>query len=238
MRRLGALPALAALAVALFAHVGSSDAEVASEGCPPSAASSSSAGVAPAPATPAAAAGAEPAPGQTLACVGAEAIAGATYSHWLTVAKKGTEPSPKQRHPLSEAELREQTLSLRKEVLGFLISSDWVEGEAKDLGVGVSAAEVRKEFDHIRGAQFHKRREFEAFLRESGQTVADLLYRVELNMLSERIQKHVVAGRRSASSKQRALSRFVKAFKGKWEAQTYCASEYDVADCGHVQGSV
>jgi len=219
---------LAALAVVLFANVGSSGAEVSSEACPPPA-TSPPAGVVPA--TPVAATGAEPAPGQALVCVGSEAITGATYLHWLTVAKKAAGPPAKGQHPPSAT-------ALRDEVLGFLISSDWVTGEAKDLDIGVSAAEVKRDFDRIRGAQFPRRREFEAFLRESGQTVADLLYRVELNLLSERIQKRVKAGHRSPSSKQRALSRFVKAFKAKWEAQTYCASEYDIVDCGHVQGNV
>jgi hypothetical protein len=120
----------------------------------------------------------------------------------------------------------------------FLISSDWVKGEAENLNISVSAAEVKKSFDRIRGEEFPRRREFAAFLRKSGQTVADLLLRVELNVLSERIQLHVVAGHHSASSQRRALSQFVKAFKAKWEAQTYCASQYDVKDCGHVQDTV
>jgi hypothetical protein len=38
-------------------------------------------------------------------------------------------------------------------------------------------------------------------------------------------------------AKQRALSRFVKGFKRKWQAQTYCAAEYASADCGHVQAA-
>jgi hypothetical protein len=226
--RHAALPALGALLVLLFAGVASSGAEVPSPACPPPAASSS-AGVAPT--TPAPAGTAEPASERVLVCVGSEAITGATYSHWLTVAKDADGPSVKGHHAASATELQ-------SEVLGFLVSSDWVIGEARDLGVSVSAAKVNKEFDDIRRTQFRKRGEFEAFLRKSGQTVADLLFRVELNLLSERIQKHVVAGHRSAASQRRALSQFVKAFKMKWEAQTYCASEYDVKDCGHVQSTV
>jgi len=226
--RRAALPALAALLVFLFAGVTSSGAEVPSQACPPAAAPSSAGA---APTTPTAAGAAEPTPAQVLVCVGAEAITGATYSHWLTVAKDAVGPPVKGHHAASATELQ-------SEVLGFLISSDWVTGEARALDVTVSAAKVKKEFDHIRRAQFPKREEFEAFLRDSGQTVADLLFRVELNLLSGRIQKQVVAGHRSATSKQHALSRFVKAFKAKWQAQTYCATEYDVADCGHVQDAV
>ena len=126
----------------------------------------------------------------------------------------------------------------RTEVVSFLISSDWVIGEAGDLHIGVSAAQVRRQFDHVKGQQFRKRREFEAFLRSSGQTVADLLFRVQLNMLSERIQRHVTAVPGDARAHQRALSRFVEAFKAKWTAQTYCVPEYAVQDCGHVQSAL
>jgi len=164
-------------------------------------------------------------------CVGSYAITGATYTHWLAVAKKAEGPPAKGRHAASVS-------ALLNEVLGFLISSDWVKGEAAALNISVSAVEVRKTFDRIRSLQFPKRSEFEAFLRSSGQTVADILFRVELNLLSERIQKSVVRGHHSASSQQHALSQFVKAFKAKWEEQTYCAAQYAVPDCGHVQATV
>jgi hypothetical protein len=212
--------------VALVAGVASSGAEVPSTACPPPAASPPPGAV---PTTPVAAA--EPTPEQVLVCVGAEAITGATYSHWLTVAKAEAGPSVKRHHTASAK-------ALQSEVLGFLISSEWVIGEAKDRGVSVSAAKIKGEFDHIRHAQFPKRREFQAFLRGSGETVADLLFRVELNLLSAGIQKQVEAGHHGAASKRRALSRFVNGFKVKWQAQTYCAAQYAVADCGHVQSSV
>jgi hypothetical protein len=211
-----------ALALALAAGVAASGAAVAVPACPPASGAPTVAGTL---------GTSEPAPEQTLACVGAQAITGATYSHWLAVARAAERPSSKGHHATSATEPR-------TEVLGFLISSDWVLGEAKELGIAVSAAQVRKEFDRVRREQFAKRGEFEKFLRDSGQTVADLLLRVELNLLSARIQKQVVAGHHSASSKRRALAQFVKAFKDKWQAQTYCAAEYDVVDCGHVQATV
>jgi len=164
-------------------------------------------------------------------CVGSYAITGATYTHWLTVAKKAAGLPAKGHHAPSAT-------ALLDEVLGFLITSDWVKGEAAALSISVSAAEVRKTFDRIRGQLFPKRREFEAFLLSSGQTVEDILFRVELNLLSQGIQKSVVRGHHNASSKLRALSQFVKAFKAKWKEQTYCAAQYVVADCGHVQATV
>ena len=76
-------------------------------------------------------------------------------------------------------------------MLGFLISSEWVIGEASHLGVKVSDAEVKKEFEKIKNEQFPKAAEFEKFLATSGQTVSDLLLRVKLNMLSSKIQQKI-----------------------------------------------
>jgi hypothetical protein len=57
-------------------------------------------------------------------------------------------------------------------------------------------------------------------------------------MLSQRIQKRIMAEHRGAKAKQEALSRFVKHFKEKWTAQTYCAPQYAVTECGHVQANL
>jgi foldase protein PrsA len=96
----------------------------------------------------------------------------------------------------TEAELKKQCelqyKSLSQEVLGFLTSSQWVLGEAKSLGVKVSDKEVRKQFEKIKNQQFPKVAEFEKFLTTSGQTVSDLLLRVKLNMLSQKIQAKIV----------------------------------------------
>ena len=169
-----------------------------------------------------------PSPEQIVACIGSQSITGATFSHWAVVAQK-SEGSAK--HRLSASEVIKQAMS-------FLISSDWVLGEATDLNIHVSEGEVRHTFDHIRTQQFPKKKEFKAWLKQSGQTVTDLLFRVRLNLNSTRIQKHVLAGHRGAHSQQRALKRFVQDFKLKWEAQTYCDPMYAVTDCGHVQASL
>ncbi len=167
-----------------------------------------------------------PAPEQILVCVASQSITGATYEHWANVAMMGEGPHPK--HPLKPGEVL-------REVMGFLVSSYWVMDEAQALGVDISSGQVRRTFDKIRHQQFPREREFRAFLKRSGQTVADLMFRVKLNLLSQRIEKRVVSGHRGAKSQQRALARFVKDFKRKWQAQTYCAAQYATVDCGHAQ---
>ena len=77
-------------------------------------------------------------------------------------------------------------------MLGFLTSSAWVLGEAKSLGVKLTDKEVRDQFLKIKRQQFKKPAEFEKFLKTSGQSVSDLLLRVKLNMLSQKIQAKIV----------------------------------------------
>lgn len=168
-----------------------------------------------------------------VACVGPQAITEATFQHWSAVAQAGTAFHAK--HKPSAREKMEQEKAIMEQVMGFLISADWVLGEAADLKVHVSQTELRQHFHQIRLEQFPKLREFRKFLRESKQTVADLLMRVELDMLSNRIQRRVTSGHLGAAGKQRALNRFVTHFRPKWTARTYCAPRYAVSDCGHIQ---
>ncbi len=86
-------------------------------------------------------------------------------------------------------------------MLGFLISSEWVIGEAAHLGVKVSDAEVKKQFEKIKNQQFPKAAEFEKFLATSGQCVSDLLLRVKLNLLSSKIQQKIVKDKGKALAK-------------------------------------
>ncbi len=215
-------PAALGLVLMVSAAPQSSEASASGQACP-----APLSAPLPLPTTSSSPSSAEPAPEEIIVCVGSESITGAVYSHWATIARKSEGSAGKALPP--------STAQTRTEALGFLISSDWVLGEARDLHVGVSAAQIKRKFDRIKGQQFRTRAEFEAFLRSSGETVADLLFRVQLNLLSERIQRHVSAVPGGPRAKQRALSRFVEAFKAKWLAQTYCAAEYTVQDCGHVQ---
>jgi parvulin-like peptidyl-prolyl isomerase len=105
------------------------------------------------------------------------------------------EKEPTKKSSLTQAALKKQCetqyKSLTQEVLSFLLSAQWVIEEAKVLGVKVTDAQVKKQFQSILKTQFSKPGEFQRFLRSSGETVSDLLLRVKLNMLSTRIQQKV-----------------------------------------------
>jgi foldase protein PrsA len=101
-----------------------------------------------------------------------------------------------------KSECQVQYKALQSEVLGFLISSQWVLGEASAMNVSLTDAQVHKEFLKIKTEQFPKASEFEKFLSSSGQTVSDLLLRVKLNLLSQKIQKKVVASKGKVTEAQ------------------------------------
>ncbi|HEV7586207.1 MAG TPA: peptidyl-prolyl cis-trans isomerase [Solirubrobacteraceae bacterium] len=90
-----------------------------------------------------------------------------------------------------KSQCEQQYKQLQQQVLGFLISSDWVIGEAAHLGVKLSDAEVHKQFQKIKSQQFPRPAEFEKFLTTTGQTTSDLLLRVKLNLLSSKIQEKI-----------------------------------------------
>jgi parvulin-like peptidyl-prolyl isomerase len=119
-----------------------------------------------------------------------------------TAAKTATKGQAAPTSQKLKSQCATQYKALQQEVLGFLISSQWVLSEAAALGVKVSDAEVSKEFAKIKAAQFPKAAEFEKFLATSGQTVSDLLLRVKLNLLSQKIQKQIIKNKSNVTEAQ------------------------------------
>ena len=112
---------------------------------------------------------------------------------------QATAPKPaKGQAPPSEATLKSECeqryTSLKQEVVGYLISANWVIGEAEHLGVNLSDAEVHKQFNQIRSQQFPTEEAFKKFLQSSGYSVSDLLLRVKLPLLETKIEQKVSKG--------------------------------------------
>jgi foldase protein PrsA len=115
----------------------------------------------------------------------------ACIAHLEATAPKPAKGQPKPTAATYKAQCEQQYTALKQQVLGFLISANWVLGEAEAQGVKVSDKEVQKQFNQIKSQQFPKEADFKKFLASSGQTVSDLLLRVKLDMLSQKIQQKV-----------------------------------------------
>jgi hypothetical protein len=121
----------------------------------------------------------------------------------------------------------------RLQAADLLISSRWIRNEAAELGVVVTAEEVERSFRRQRRKTFPRRRDYRRFLRESGQTRSDVLFRVRIDLQSDRLREHVTAGATTPEDQQERLDEFVQAFRAQWRAQTACRAPWiNEFDCG------
>lgn len=162
-------------------------------------------------------------PGNAVAEVDGNAIEKNSFDHWLTVAsrsggqgataapkppkyaacvsqKRKTTPKPAKGQPkVTDGQLKTQCKqeygALRDQVLQLLVSFEWIEGEAELQKVKVSDAEIKKTFDKQKKEAFPKEADFAKFLKDSGQTEADIIKRVRLDTLSNKIREKVTKGK-------------------------------------------
>ena len=137
-----------------------------------------------------------------VAVVGTTPISLQVYRHWSNV----------ERHagPHKTARAR------RLETMNFLISSSWVEAEAAADGVVVTAQAVNQAFNRLRRENFKTAAQFRRFLRDAGETEADVKYRTRLELLSQRLQTRNP----------------IPDLAARWKPQTRCAPAYMASDCG------
>jgi foldase protein PrsA len=111
-------------------------------------------------------------------------------------AKKKATPKPAKGKPTTtDAQFKSQCQTeyngLRDQVLTFLISAQWLQGEAADQKVSVSDSAVQKAFDATKKQSFPKATDFTSFLARTGYTTQDLLLRQRLELLQKKIVANV-----------------------------------------------
>jgi foldase protein PrsA len=230
-------------------------------------------------------------PGNAVATVDGEAIEKKTFDHWMQVAaksggqpaeampqppeftacidnKKKTLPKPAKGQPkVTDDQLKTQCEqeyeALRDQVLQLLISFEWIEGEAEQLDIEVTDEEVRKQFEEQKKASFPKEEDYKKFLADSGQTEEDIMLRVRLDVLSNKIREEITKGKdqvtdaeiekyynenkeRFAQPERRDLSVVLTKTKGKADAARRelnnggsfksVAKEYSIDEASKAQG--
>jgi foldase protein PrsA len=100
--------------------------------------------------------------------------------------------APKPKPEDLKAQCEQEFESLKNQVMQFLVSAEWIEQQAEELDIDASDAEVRQAFTEQKDASFEKDEDYQEFLRTSGQTEADLLFRVRLDLLSQQVRDEIV----------------------------------------------
>ena len=111
------------------------------------------------------------------------------------VAAKSKTPVPKgQKEPTDEA-LKKQCKSeydqLKQDVMQFLIQGEWVQQEAEARDIKVKPAELQKALEDQKKQVFPNDKQYQQFLKTSGMTEDDVLFRVKLNELQQRLTQKV-----------------------------------------------
>ena len=104
------------------------------------------------------------------------------------VPKGVPKPDPK----ALKAQCKQEYDGASQQTLQFLISSQWLTQETAKRKITVTDKEVQTTFQQQKKQSFPKEADYQKFLQTSGQSETDLLYRVKLSVLTNKLQQSIV----------------------------------------------
>ena len=169
-------------------------------------------------------------PSNGVAKVGDTVITKDQFNHWLSAAAHGSSapgsavviPDPpnftkcvanQAKQPVAKGakkpttaqlktQCQQQYDALKQQVMQFLVSAEWIQQEAKKENVTVSNKEVLKQFQDQKKQSFQKDADYQKFLKNSGMTEADLLFRVKLDVISNAVRNKIIKGKDNVTQAQ------------------------------------
>jgi parvulin-like peptidyl-prolyl isomerase len=158
-------------------------------------------------------------PGNSVGVMAGNPITTAAFNHWMYVAAKGnsaqsagapvivpTDPPnfdgclrqvrrqipalAKTPDKTIRADCKQLFTSLSSQVMSFLITSYWYQAQAAKLGIHVTQAEINNALAQARRTQFPTPAIFSAFLKQTGQTLPDINYRLRISKLYTKLLAH------------------------------------------------
>ncbi len=158
-------------------------------------------------------------PSDSVAVVAGNPITTKAFKHWMFVAAQGQAaqspgspviiPDPPN-YTKCIADARKDIPSLAKtpaktlktdcsqlfttlsgQVMDFLIKAYWYQADAHKMGINLTDAQVQKALAAAKKSQFSTDAQFQTFLKTSGQTAQDILFRVRVNQIFQKLSaKH------------------------------------------------
>lgn len=118
--------------------------------------------------------------------------------------------------------------------LGEILDATWIQGQAAEMGISTTGGEVAEELANVTDEDFKTEKEYQDFLKTSLFTEADVLDRVELQLLSTKIQEQISDGAEGGKdAREEAFAEFVTAYQTRWRARTVCAEPYVIERCSN-----
>jgi foldase protein PrsA len=165
-------------------------------------------------------------PSGAVATVGDETITQDEFDQWLNTAARGQaqggaaavpdppdfekcvaakkkQPIPKGQERPSDATLKKQCQTeydtLKTEVMQFLIQAEWVQQEAEEQDVKVSDKEIKQSFEDQKKQAFPTDKAYQEFLKTSGMSEEDILFRVKLDQLQQKLTAKITQSSKKVS---------------------------------------
>src|SRR3954451_13743704 len=114
------------------------------------------------------------------------------------VPKGVPKPDPK----ALKAQCKQEYDGASQQTLQFLISSQWLTQEAAKRKITATDKEVQTTFQQQKKQSFPKEADYQKFLQTSGQSESDLLYRVKLSVLTNKLQQSIVKDKGTVTDQQ------------------------------------
>jgi foldase protein PrsA len=129
-----------------------------------------------------------------------------TYTECIAAKRKALPKPGKGQPKTTDAQLKTQCKTdyenMRKQALQLLINAQWIQGEADELKVKVSDADVKKSFNQQKKQAFPKAADYQKFLKDSGRTEKDILFQIRFELLSNKIRDKIIKGKDKVSDAQ------------------------------------
>jgi foldase protein PrsA len=151
-------------------------------------------------------------PGNSVAVVAGNPITTQAFNHWMYVAAKGQAaqspgqpvivPNDPPNFTKCVAQVKGDIPSLKKtpdktlkadcgqlftslsgQVMDFLIKAYWYQADAHKLGINLTTAQVNKALATAKKQQFSTAAQYQTFLKTSGQTAQDILFRIRVSQI-------------------------------------------------------
>ncbi len=137
--------------------------------------------------------------------------------------KQPTQPgAPKPSDAALKKQCSQSYEQLKDSTMQFLIQAEWVQQEAEKRDVKVSEEEVKKIFDDQKKQAFPREADYEKFLKDSGMSEEDILFRLKLEQLQTKLTEDVTKGKSDPSEEE------IKAFYEKNPKQFAVPESRDV----------
>jgi hypothetical protein len=135
------------------------------------------------------------------------------------------------------AKCRQLYAAIKEQALTYLIPALWRTQEAKELGTGVSDAEVTRRLQQVRYSEYPSPAAFARYLAERHWSISDERFEIKRVLLISRYGEKVRQRAAALGGGAQAVAQLVHESFAKWSAKTDCSPGYVALQCKRQHGA-